>query len=121
MSKTAGKRRSRKRSRSKSKKSSKAVIRKKKEPADVVIMVDMNPTGSWTYPASLFPAHWYWDGGDTALFAQKRPRYVRTEWFMGRSKTLTTMKKRLKEYFNKLKKTNKVSSYRITSKPRELD
>ena len=112
--------RRRSKGKSKGKSKSKAVIRKK-EPVDVVIMVDMNPKASWTYPASLFPAHWYWDGGDTALFAEKRPRYVRTEWFMGRSKTVAIMHNRLTDYFKRLKKSGKVSSYRITSKPRELD
>lgn len=87
--------------------------KQKKESDEAVIMVDMNPKGSWTYPAYLFPAHWRFDGGDTFIFGDKKPRYTRTEWFIGRPHNSKIMKQRLERYFERLKRDGKVSSYRI--------
>lgn len=106
-------RRSKKSSKPKRQKISPPKRKKQKESDEAVIMVDMNPKGSWKYPAYLFPAHWRFDGGDTFIFGDKKPRYTRTEWFIGRTHNSKIMKQRLERYFERLKRDGKVSSYRI--------
>lgn len=106
-------RRSKKSSKPKRQKISPPKRKKQKESDEAVIMVDMNPKGSWTYPAYLFPAHWRFDGGDTFIFGDKKPRYTRTEWFIGRTHNSKIMKQRLERYFERLKRDGKVTSYRI--------
>ena len=106
-------RRSKKSSKPKRQKISPPKRKKQKESDEAVIMVDMNPKGSWTYPAYLFPAHWRFDGGDTFIFGDKKPRYTRTEWFIGRTNSSKIMKQRLERYFERLKRDGKVTSYRI--------
>lgn len=83
---------------------------------EAVIMIDMNPRDSWTYPASLFAAGWVWDGGATALFGAKRPRYTRTEWFYGPFKSDELMKERIEQFFERLKLAGKVTSFRVRLK-----
>ena len=105
-----------KRFKPKRQKISPATHKKKEETDKAFIMVDMNPKGSWKYPGSLFPSHWWYDGGDFYVSGDKRlnrPRYVRTEWFIGRTKSSKIMKQRLERYFEQLKRDRKVSSYRI--------
>lgn len=105
-----------KRFKPKRQKISPATHKKKEETDKAFIMVDMNPKGSWKYPVSLFPSHWWYDGGDFYASVDKRlnrPRYVRTEWFIGRTKSSKIMKHRLERYFEQLKRDRKVSSYRI--------
>ena len=87
--------------------------KKPKKDTDGVILVHMNPKGSWRYPKSLFPAGWFFDGGDHFIAGRKKPRYVRTEWFYGRPRSLPIMHKRLKARFRMLKEKGLVSSYRI--------
>lgn len=78
------------------------------------IIIDMNPRGSWTYPASLFCAGWVWDGSGTPLYKKaERPRYIRTEWFYGPLKSGEIMKRRIEQFYERLKLRGKVTSFRV--------
>lgn len=76
------------------------------------LAVTISSKVSWTYPSYLFfPFGWYLHGTKTKNSLNDKKN--RTVWFVGPVKTTNLMKKRLKRFFEQLKRTGKLASYRI--------
>ena len=72
----------------------------------------------WYYPNNMFLGDWSHAGNGTTVPINKsweNVKYPLEEQFIGNPKYITEIKEKIKEYFDKLKERNVITSYRIVT------